>query len=135
MKKSVILVLITSIFFIQCFSPFEITKDEFLLDAELKSLGAITSDGYEYLFDQNRAIFEMKFDSLLLISYVKIDPVLGFSYFGTDTLKMNKIKSVYVSKFDGLETLLWLSGIVGVLGLIFYLTFDIGSVSLGGGSL
>lgn len=124
MKKSIISILIISIIFVQCFSLFEITKQEFILDNTNKPLGVITTDEYEYIFDENTAIFEIKSDSLMLISYAKVDSASGLPFFGTDTVNMNNIKSVYVSKFDGLETLLWISGFTGLTILLFYATMS-----------
>ena len=130
MKKSIICLIISSILLVQCFSPFEITKQKFILDDTNKPLGVTTTDEYEYIFDENTAKFEIKSDSLMLISYTKIEPISGLPYFGTDTLNMNNIKSIYVSKLDGIETLLWISGLTGLAFLLFFFT-----MSGGGGSL
>lgn len=120
MKKNILCLLISSILLVQCFSPLEITKNEFLNDSSKAPLGVITKDKKEYLFKKETAIFKIESDSLLIVASTKIEPNSGLPYFGSDTLQMKNIESIYVSKFDGVKTSLLLVGTVGVfIGLLF----------------
>ena len=125
MKKSIISIPIISILFVQCYSPFEISKQKNILDDSYTTLGIKTRDGDEFLFDENITKFKISSDSLMVVSYSQIDSASEVPFFGTDTLNMKNIKSVFVKKLDGIESLLYLSVICGALYLTFYLSLSL----------
>ena len=109
MKKSIVVILITSLTLVQCYSPYQYLPDEVEYEDFTKLCSVTLNDSIKYRFEEDNYIFEIKSDSIMIIQPIN---EIGFAVFyeKQDTINLNELAYIELSEIDGLKTTLFVVG-------------------------
>jgi hypothetical protein len=132
MKKSIISILISSIFLVQCYAQYQYLPNEYKYNEYDRLVSITLSDSSEQIYKENNYQFLIESDSLLII--YKVSPLNKYNivYSKPDTLSLNNITSLNILEYEaGQTTFLIIAGFVTFLfgiGLLYVIINGIGPV-------
>ena len=136
MKKTLVVLLISSILLTQCYLQNDYLTRDYTIEADDNLAALVYTDSTKRILDEEQTQFKVESDSLLIIYTIQstMEGDYEVSYSVADTVNMNEISAVTVSEFNIFLTVFGVG--LGLVGMAYLIVFATGgpSISLSGGN-